>query len=77
MVQILPAVLQFRAVEENKNSARMVPQIGPLIRDSPTAITLAERGNISKEVKVEELTLSLAKVSLQPGIHSSSAHAWH
>jgi len=77
MVQILPAVLQLRAVEENKNSARMVPQIGPLIRDSPTAITRAERGNISKEVKVEELTLSLAKVSLQPGILSSSAHAWH
>jgi len=77
MVQILPAVLQFRAVEENKNSARMVPQIGPLIRDSPTAITRAERGNISKEVKVEELTLSLAKVSLQPGILSRSAHAWH
>jgi len=77
MVQILPAVLQLRAVEENKNSARMVPQIGPLIRDSPTAITLAERGNISKEVKVEELTLSLAKVSLQPGILSRSTHAWH
>jgi len=77
MVQILPAVLQLRAVEENKNSARMVPQIGPLIRDSPTAITRAERGNISKEVKVEEVTLSLAKVSLQPGILSRSAHAWH